>query len=63
MEDTLIQSGRFALPGKKKLHAADHEIEVLVVDVTETPVERPKKNSDNSTPVRRNGTRSSRKLW
>lgn len=61
VEDTLIQSGRFALPGKKKLHAADHEIEVLVVDVTQTPVERPKKNSGNSTPVRRNGTRSSRK--
>lgn len=45
VEDTLIQSGRFALPGKKKLYAAEHEIEVLVVDVTETPVERPKKTA------------------
>jgi hypothetical protein len=43
VEDTLIHSGRFALPGKKKLYAAEHEIEVLGVDVTETPVERPKK--------------------
>lgn len=31
------------MPGKKKLQAADHELEVLVVDVTETPVERQKK--------------------
>ena len=36
---------RFALPGKKTLHAADSEVEVLVVDVTETPVERPKKTA------------------
>ena len=63
VEDSLIQSGRFALPGKKKLHAADQALKVLVVDVTETPVERPKKNSDNFTPVRRNGTRSRRKSW
>lgn len=45
VEDTLIQSGRFALPGKKQLYAADHQLEVLVVDVTETPVERPKKTA------------------
>lgn len=45
VEDTLIQSGRFALPGKKKLQAVEPEIEVLVVDVTETPVERPKKTA------------------
>lgn len=45
VEDTLIKSGRFALPGKKKLQAADHEIEVLIVNVTETPVERPKKTT------------------
>ena len=45
VETALIRSGRFALPGKKTLHAADFEIEVLVVDVTETPVERPKKTA------------------
>lgn len=43
VEDTLIQSGCLTLPGKKHLHAAEHEIEVIVVDVTETPVERPQK--------------------
>lgn len=63
VEGTLIQSGGFALPGKKQLHGQEHELEVVVVDVTETPVERPKKNSDNSMRVKRNGTRSSPKSW
>lgn len=43
VEDTLIESGHFTLPGKKQLHASEHELEVLGVDVAETPVERPKK--------------------
>jgi Helix-turn-helix of DDE superfamily endonuclease len=45
VEDTLIQSGRFSLPGKKTLHAADTQIEVIVIDVTETPSERPQKTT------------------
>jgi hypothetical protein len=45
VETALVESGRFALPGKKKLHDADCEIKVLVVDATETPVERPKKTA------------------
>lgn len=61
VEDTLIQSSRFALPGKKQLYMAEHEIEVLVVDVTETTVERPKKNKNSSTLARKNGTPSSLK--
>ena len=43
VEDCLIQSGDFRLPGKKKLLEGEHEIEVVVVDVTESPIERPKK--------------------
>lgn len=45
VEDTLMRSRQFALPGKKQLHAPEQAIEVLVVDVTETPVERPKKTA------------------
>lgn len=42
VENTLIRSGRFRLPGKKWL-LQGHEIPaVVVVDVTETPIERPK---------------------
>lgn len=43
VEDVLSQSTAFPLPGKRKLQSADHEIAFIVVDVAETPVERPKK--------------------
>jgi hypothetical protein len=42
-EDILIQSRNFTLPGKKILQKYDCQIEVVVVDVTESPIERPKK--------------------
>jgi hypothetical protein len=35
----------FHLPGKKKLQAVDHEFEVVVVDASETPVERTQKTA------------------
>ena len=53
VEDTLTRSGRFSLPGKKAL-CEDNEIEIVLVDVTESPVERPKKNNGNGIRVKRN---------
>lgn len=61
VENTLIKSAAFRLPGKKKLLEPEHEIEVVVVDVTESPIERPKKNRDSSTVAKRNDTPSSPK--
>ena len=55
VENTLVKSGKFSLPGKKALYE-DAEIEVVLVDVTESPVERPKKNSGRGIPGKRNGT-------
>lgn len=43
IEDMLVNSRAFTLPGKKKLQKSDYKLEVVVVDVTETPIERPKK--------------------
>ncbi len=43
IEDRLVSSRAFTLPGKKKLQQSSYKLEVVVVDVTETPVERPKK--------------------
>lgn len=43
VEDCLMNSGVFSLPSKKKLLEPNHEIEIVVVDVIETPIERPKK--------------------
>ena len=46
IENLLITSKMFHVPGKKKLRAGGTSFEVIVVDVAESPVERPQKNSD-----------------
>lgn len=45
IEDTLMHSGAYRLPGRKVLLASDGVFETVVIDVTETPVERPKKTT------------------
>lgn len=44
VEDTLIKDGRFSLPGRKALLKSDVDYEVVLIDATETAIERPKKN-------------------
>jgi Helix-turn-helix of DDE superfamily endonuclease len=55
IEDILIKSGKFALPGKKRL-LADDSIKYTIVDVTEREIERPKKNSVDIIRARKSGT-------
>ena len=43
IENTLIKSKAFSLPGKKALLKTDTEFEVILIDATESPIERPKK--------------------
>lgn len=43
VEETLVRHPSFRLPGRKAPLASEQEYEVLLVDATETPVERPKK--------------------
>jgi hypothetical protein len=43
VEDQLIKSQKFSLPGKKSLSATETEWSVVIVDVAESPIERPKK--------------------
>ena len=43
IEESLIKHPDFALPGKKALLKSDMEYEVVLIDATETPIERPKK--------------------
>jgi hypothetical protein len=57
VEDTLVKDGTFALPGRKELLKSDTDIEVVLVDATESPVQRPKKNSGGTIPAKRNATR------
>jgi transcription initiation factor TFIIIB Brf1 subunit/transcription initiation factor TFIIB len=56
IEDVLIKDGTFALPGKKTLQKSDVEFEVVLVDVTESPIERPKRGSGNGIPAKRKDT-------
>ena len=44
VEDTLVKAKQFKLPGRKAL-LEDDSIEVILVDVMECPVERPKKTT------------------
>ena len=43
VENALVRSGKFRLPGKKAFQASDTVFEVILVDVSEQPIERPKK--------------------
>ncbi len=44
IERILIKAEEFRLPGKKELLKTDKNLKTIVIDVTETPIERPKKN-------------------
>ncbi len=54
VEDTLIKHPDFALPGRKELVKSDTEYETILIDVTESPIERPKKNKDDFIQARKN---------
>ena len=56
VEDVLIRDGTFSLPGRKAPVKSDMEYEVILVDATETPIERPKKSKNDTIPGRKNGT-------
>jgi Helix-turn-helix of DDE superfamily endonuclease len=53
IEDVLIKHPNFALPGRKALLKSDVEYDVILIDATETPIERPKKNKNATTQERK----------
>jgi hypothetical protein len=56
IENILIKSKQFHLPGKKVLQLRNELIEMVVVDATEQPIERPKKNKKGITAAKRSVT-------
>jgi hypothetical protein len=65
VEDALVRSRKFRLPGKKALQPSETVFEVLLVDVSEQPIERPhlpwravpgKKAKRGITAAKRSGT-------
>jgi hypothetical protein len=53
LENILVQSQAFRLPGKKTLTKDSLKWSVVLVDVAESPLERPKKNKESITPAKR----------
>jgi hypothetical protein len=60
VENTLSADGQFQLPGKQALQ--DGDVKTVAVDVTEHPINRPKKNRKIGIPARKSGTQSSPRL-
>lgn len=59
VEDELMKSGEFTLPGKKELiKESELEIDYVIVDVTEITIERPKKNKKDITVERKKDIQS-----
>lgn len=57
VESALASSGAFSLPGKRVARTDEGvEISFVIVDVTETPIERPKKSNAAATAGRKSGT-------
>ena len=44
VEDMLIRDGRLSLPGRKVLPKSDIKYEIVLIDATETPIQRAKKD-------------------
>ena len=62
IEDTLIKSRVFSLPDRKALLKSQVNYEVVLVDATETPIQRPKKNRGAFIQERKSATRLKRSL-
>lgn len=56
VENALVRSGKFRLPGKKALQPSDTIFEVVLVDASEQPIERPKKAKIGITAAKRDDT-------
>ena len=48
VEKVLIKSGHFSLPSKRVLHDASNSIDFIIVDATESQIQRPKKSRENT---------------
>ena len=48
VEQVLIKSGKFSLPSKRVLYEADSQIEFVLIDATESPIQRPKKSKSDT---------------
>jgi hypothetical protein len=57
IENTLIKHKDFSLPGRKELVKSDAQYQVVLLDATETPIQRPKKDKSTFTQAKRSDIR------
>lgn len=62
VEGVLVKSGKFSLPSKRVLYESDTSIEFILIDATESPIQRPKKNKRNSIQEKRSNIPKKPKL-
>ncbi|KJV50708.1 IS5 family transposase ISOt6 [Orientia tsutsugamushi] len=55
LEDALVKHPNFAFPGRKAILKSDMNYEVVLIDATESPIERHKKNKNSIIQERRKG--------
>ena len=58
----MLKSGLFSLPGKKTLTDRETTVEIVVMDVTEHEIERPKKRNVSITAGKSGGCQKSKNL-
>lgn len=56
IENILISSTMFRLPNKKERQESGTKFEIVLIDATEQPIERPKKNKNATTVVKKSVT-------
>jgi len=56
VEGLLVKCGKFRLPSKRQMYQPGWERKVMMVDVSEMEIERPKKNRNATTAASRNAT-------
>jgi hypothetical protein len=56
VEDLLVKCGKFRLPSQRQLYQPGWESKVMLVDVGEMEIERPKKNRNATTAANKNVT-------
>jgi hypothetical protein len=54
VESVLIKSGKFSLPSKRALYKTKKSIEFILIDATESQIQRPKKSKKSTILVRKN---------
>jgi hypothetical protein len=55
-EKVLIKSGKFSLKSKRALYGDDIDLEFVVIDATESPIQRPKKSKESTTQGKKDNT-------